>query len=236
MTAREFLTKTMSLIGAISSGDAITASEAADGLVSLNDLLESWSTQGLLIPATVREAFNLIAGQAAYTIGVGGGFNTSRPMNIHAASWIKTGSSPELEIPLGIYNIQQWADITGKDVQSEIPSGLYLENNSPLATINLYPVPNAVNKIALYSFKPLTAIATLETALALPPGYNRALRYNLAVELAIEYGRKVSPNVDLIARESKADLMRTNTKPSYLTSDYSSGQTEDHTTNFKMGG
>lgn len=53
----------------------------------------------------------------------------------------------------------------------------------------------------------------------LPPGYARALRYNLAVELADDYGVAVPPTVGGNAADSKTILKRTEFEPTYLESD-----------------
>ena len=50
----------------------------------------------------------------------------------------------------------------------------------------------------------------LADKLSLPPGYMRALRFNLAVELASDFGIAVPTYVAKGARESKADVARAN--------------------------
>jgi hypothetical protein len=50
----------------------------------------------------------------------------------------------------------------------------------------------------------------LVTPVDLLPGYARALRTNLALELAPEWGRVVDPTVERQARESLADVKRAN--------------------------
>ena len=74
----------------------------------------------------------------------------------------------------------------------------------------------AVNTLVLDSWKPLSTLAALTTSLSLPPGYERALRYALALELAPEYGRQVSEIVMAAAVESKAAIKRMNIAPAYL--------------------
>lgn len=53
----------------------------------------------------------------------------------------------------------------------------------------------------------------------MPVGYTRAIRYNLAVELAMEYGKQPSAQVMAMAEELKAQLMRVNAEPVLLQSD-----------------
>lgn len=219
MTVRELIRKSMLLIGAVSTGESLSADEAADGLSSFNDLLDSWSTDGLLIPSTVREEFTLVPGQASYTIGTSGNFNTSNPQIIEEARLLNVTATPNYELPIKIYNVQQYADIKQKSLSTAFPEALYFVRNSPLSTIYLYTVPSSANKLVLYSRKALSNFTSVNTEITLPAGYQRALRYNLALELAVEYGKQPSEYVFMTARELKAQLMRVNTEPVYLRSD-----------------
>jgi hypothetical protein len=56
----------------------------------------------------------------------------------------------------------------------------------------------------------LTQPATLATELFFPPGYMRAFAYNLAMEMAPEFGVEPSPQVQRIAMTSKRNLKRIN--------------------------
>ena len=56
----------------------------------------------------------------------------------------------------------------------------------------------------------LTQPATLSTELHFPPGYMRAFAYNLAMEIAPEFGVEPSPQVQRIAMTSKRNLKRIN--------------------------
>lgn len=218
MTVRELIRKSMLLIGSISTGESLSADEAADGLSSLNDLLDSWSTDGLLIPAMAREEFTLTPSQASYTIGPSGNFNTTNPQIIEEARILDVSGTP-FELPLKIYNVQEYADVKLKTLTSSQPEALYFQRGSPLSTIYLYTVPSIANKLVLYSRKALSNFASVNDSIAMPPGYQRALRYNLAVELAVEYGKAPSEYVMMTATELKAQLMRVNADPLYLKSD-----------------
>lgn len=209
MTVRELIRKSMLLIGAVSTGENLSADEAADGLSSLNDLLDSWSTDGLLIPASTIEEFTLVPGQASYTIGVGGNFNTANPQVIEEAR-LKDVSGQAFELPIAVYSIQEYADIIQKQTQSSQPEALYFQRGTPLSNIYLYTVPSAANKLVLYSKKALSNFTSVNDSISLPPGYQRALRYNLALELAVEYGKQPSEYVFQTSQELKAQLMRVN--------------------------
>jgi hypothetical protein len=212
VTGRELVSASLRLIGAVAPGESLAAQEATDGLSALNRMIGSWSTEGLMIHAVTQETpVTLTAGDSTVTLGTSGDI-TTRPMEIVAA-FIRQGSTDH---PVRLLSTSEFASISDKSVQSSIPSDLFDDGGYPRRTLTLYPVPAAANSLVLVTKRALTEIATLDTAVSLPPGYEDALVYNLAVRLSPEYGRPVSAEVAMIANESKANIKRLNQRPAYL--------------------
>lgn len=216
MTGGDLITASLRLIGVLAPGESLPAQEAIDGLAAINRMIATWSNESLFINAKTREVFPLVVGQGVYTMGVGGNFNTSRPQKIENALLQILSTSPVVELPIEIFNQDQFASITIKTLQSQIPTYLYPEGTNPLETLNLWPVPSQANNLVLYSWKPLAQIASLTTVLAFQPGFEEVLIYNGAIRLASEYGKTPSPLVIEIASSNKAAIKRMNTRPEYL--------------------
>lgn len=216
MTASDLINSSLRLIGILASGETASASESSDALTTLNNLIDSMSNENLLIFNNARETFPLVAGQQTYTIGTGGNFNTSRPQKVVNALIQPPNNTPVIELPMKILNQDEYANVLIKTLQSTFPLYLYVDGSFPLDNINVWPVPSVTCNIVLYSWKPLANIANLTTALSLPPGYARMLQFNLAIDLAAEYGRQLMEPVPTIAVESKAVLKRKNATPQYL--------------------
>jgi hypothetical protein len=87
---------------------------------------------------------------------------------------------------------------------------MWVNMTYPDVEIYIYPVPTKVLEFHFVSVRPLATPAALDTNLAFPPGYLRAFRFNLACELAAEFGVEPSPQVQRIAMTSKRDLKRIN--------------------------
>ena len=211
MTGREIISASLRLIGAIAPGEAPPASEAVDGLAAINRMLGTWSNDNVLINAKVEDVFTLVPNTQSYTYGTSGTFNSARPVEIIGAS-IRIGST---DYPVTIIGVDEWLAISQKETQG-IPEKLYAEGTYPLETINLYPNPSAANSLVLFTLKPLTEIATLDTAVSVPPGYEEAIIYNGAIRLAPEYGRTVSQEVALIAESALEAIKKRNYKPGLL--------------------
>ena len=135
-------------------------------------------------------------------------------MRIEAAS-LSTGGS---ETPLSLLTDAEWQATQGKGTPGA-PSSLWVEGAYPLLKLHFHPVPNAADTLVLYTWQQLGRFASANVDFDLPPGYGRAIRYNLAKELAPEYGVSLSAEAVDIANESKATLKRLNYQPSFLRSD-----------------
>lgn len=219
-TVLDLISGSLRLIQSLASGESVPASESQDALSALNQMIGSWSTENLLVYSTPREIFPLVAGQSQYFMGIGAvDFNTDKPMDIQAAGINVMTQSPVLELPLEIINLEQWSQIPIKTTQSSIPRRLYCEMTYPQATLNLWPVPSAANSIVIYSKKQLTQFASINTTLSLPPGYEKTLKYGLAIELAPEYGKQLAPEIGAVYAEAKESIKRQNIKPVYLNCD-----------------
>lgn len=217
LSAVGIISASLRKIGVLASGEAPSASESADGLIALNDMLDSWSTQGLLIPNKTIDTFAMVPSQQTYTMGVGGNFNVARPMVITRAGIQLASNAVAPEIPMTILTLEQWAGIILKTTQSDFPLYLYSDNANPLTNISVWPVPtDSSNNLVIYSQKPLADLTLLTTIPTLPPGYERALIYNLAVEFASEYGKQIPDIVMSIAVASAADIKRVNVRPRFL--------------------
>lgn len=212
MTGRELVTAALKKLGVIAPGESLASAEAVDALAELNRMISSWSNESLLIHAVVRETpLTLTVSDATYTMGTAGSF-TNRPQSIDSALIRDETSSPAVEYPVRLLTLDEYTAIPAKDSEADYPTDLYDDGGYPLRTLTLYPVPSAAHKLVLFTKRILTEIATLDTSLSVPPGYEDAMVYGLAIRLAPEYGKTVSQEVALIATESKANIKRANMK------------------------
>lgn len=197
-TALDIITGAARMLGIVRKGEALDADEAADGLVALNDMLASWSNNSLNIYARTLESLTLATSALSYTIGSGATLNTVRPVKIVSAV-VRSGN---IDYPVTFVTESEFESISLKDTGGSGELWATYDNAYPTATIRFYPKPSAGDVLRLLSEKPLTSFATTATAVDLPPGTNRALRSNLAIDMAPEYGVDPSAAVVRIAGES----------------------------------
>lgn len=203
-TALSLITQAAKKIGVVFKSESLDSDEATDGLTALNNMLSSWANDSLLVYARTWESFTLTGGTGSYTIGTGGNFNTTRPIAIvEAYVRIASVDYPLEIIPDEVYN--QY--ITIKSIQTSPSRYLNYDNAYPLGNIRLYTVPSTNDTLFLLTEKPFSSFALSDTV-TFPPGWERAIVYNLALELAPEYGETAPPEVVMLAAESKAEIKR----------------------------
>ncbi len=222
-TATIIITGALQTIGVLAQGETMSSAVGTDALRRLNMMLGSWSLQPLTKPVQSREVFALVDGQGGpddpYTIGPGGDFNTARPAfaDLTGAGLILGGNDPEntVEIPRAILTRDAFQAQQLKDLSSSLFTTVYYNPTytSDRGSIVLWPVPDtAVNSIALYLLKSLTAFTSLSASYDLPRGLDEALEYNLAERLCAPFGRPPMPDVVSLARKS-LDVFKTSNVP-----------------------
>lgn len=68
-TANDLIVGALRFINAYAPGESLSSSDANDALDTLNDLLDSWSTDEASVYASNENIFNYVSGQYQYTIG-----------------------------------------------------------------------------------------------------------------------------------------------------------------------
>lgn len=221
-TAISLISSSLRLIGALAAGEEIALDDAADALVTFQQMIDSWNADRLAIFTTGSQDFPLVAGQQEYTMGLGGDFNVPRPARIENMSAILMDNpDTPVEIPMNLFTVEQWQqEVPVKNVQSNFPQICYDDGGFPLRTLNMWPQPNqTVNLVRIYSWQALSSPAAYNTPIAFPPGYAQAFRFNLAVLLCPEYSKPLDPATALTASQSLARIKSMNMPDLYLRSD-----------------
>lgn len=208
-TAGDIINGSLRLIGQLAEGEAPSADTAQDALAAMNQMIESWNTERLAVYATQTQTFSWPANVASRTIGPTGDFVGVRPIQVDDATYFRDSASG-LSFGIKLINQDQYNGIALKTVRSTYPQVLWVNDSYPDVTLTIYPIPTKVLEWNIVSVEQLSQPAVLATDLFFPPGYLRAFRYNLACELAPEFGVEPSPQVARIAMTSKRNLKRVN--------------------------
>jgi hypothetical protein len=176
MKVRDLLRGSLISLGVIAPGETPSAAELADALSRLNAMTDSWSLEKLLIHSINRQIFDLVGGQQNYTLGIGANFNSARPVAIDKAGLLF--DNPANELPIDTMNVDQWSEVTVKNLSSTYPARLYVEETMPFMNLIFWPVPSEAAKVALYMREVLTQFNSVNDDVIFPPGYYLALESN----------------------------------------------------------
>jgi hypothetical protein len=219
-TAGDQINRALRLLGVLAEGEAPSAAVSQDALVALNQMIDSWNTERLSVFSTQDQTFLWPTSTISRTLGPTGDFVGNRPILIDDSTYFR---DPSTNVSFGVklINQQQYNGIAVKTVTSTYPQVLWINMTYPNIEMYIYPVPTRLLEWHFISVQELTQPATLATQFALPPGYLRAFVYNLAMELAPEFGVEPSPQVQRIAMTSKRNIKRINNPDDIMSLPYS---------------
>jgi hypothetical protein len=215
----DIIRSAMRKIGVIAAGEPLPDNEGADAKDTLTQMVDAWSLESLLIPVVSVVTKQLVIGQAEYTIGIypdpqpiplpDNHIETARPEKILAA-FIR--DAYDTDYPQEIIDVKTYSRISRK-TNSSRPSRIYLRKGWPMNTILFESLPYADETLHLEVVQPLSnylSTVGLTDIVNLPPGYEQVLIYNLAIHLADEWGKAVTPSVATLAIEGKSRIKRNN--------------------------
>ena len=219
-TAADQINGALRLLGVLAEGETPSSETSQDALTALNQMIDSWNTERLAVFSTQDQVETWPPGAISRTFGPTGGIVGNRPVLVDDATYFRDPASG-ISYGLKLINQQQYNGIAVKTVTSTYPQVLWVNMTYPNIEMYVYPVPTKVLEFHIVSVQELSQPANLTTTLAFPPGYLRCFRYNLACEMAPEFGVEPSPQVQRIAMTSKRNLKRINNPDDIMALPYS---------------
>lgn len=205
-TAQTIINRALRICRVIAIGGSPSADDTANCLEALNAMIESWRNDRLLVFSISEQTLTMTVGDSSYTVGSTGDLNTTRPVKIEHA-FMRVSN---IDYPVEIADKRRFDSISDKTTTSDRVEIIFYNPTMSTGTLKVWPVPSAANVLHLGLWQPLTSFAAASDTVTLPPGYERAMAYNLAIEISPEYGSIIPPQIVESARESKAMIRRIN--------------------------
>jgi hypothetical protein len=226
-TALEIIKRSLRLLGVEASGETPGVNESNEALTVLNQMIEQWSNEKLMLYTLVNNLFAVTAGTTTYTMGpVGSGATWEssqavRPMQIQRyAGFIRANQSGlNTDYAMDYYPNDRFQNIFQKDISTNYPYAWTCDWAYPIATVRIYPKPTITTQFGLTEYAQLTKFNSLTDQIVMPPGYEAALAWNLCLDLAPEYGVEPSAVVIDRAKETKFVIKRANAQPVLMSVD-----------------
>ena len=224
MTASDLISAALQRILVIEAGSTPNSDDIATGLLRLNDLIDSWATERLLVYTVTRTTWTIAANTASYTVGTGATISCFRPTSPQdlTVKYRDTNLTNPVEIQLSNLTDDAYAAIPIKTLTSVYPTTFYYNptyGSTGFGTLTLWMIPTSTTlQGVIYAPTPVTQLALSDT-ISLPPGWQRMLRENLALELCPDFNVTPSSTMIQVAMESKANVKRSNERFSDLSVD-----------------
>lgn len=217
-TARHIVTEALHECGAVGVGQTPSAEDITRGFDRLNGMIGQWSQKRWVI---YRLCFGkvLSTGARHYTVGPTGDIDEStdatpvpitvRPDQLEDGCFLRqinTSAENPTDYPLKLLTSKEdYAKIPQKNLQT-FSQFIFYDPALPDGLIYPYPAPqSAIYEIWILYKQTLSAFASLDTIVNLPPAYYEALLYNLSLRLASLYKIPIGPT-DALPGLAKAGL------------------------------
>jgi hypothetical protein len=134
-----------------------------------------------------------------------------RPIAIESANMVEpTGHRHQLEL----LSSRQWAQKPSRLTVDIVAWQLYCDFQYPLANVYPWPAPSQLNcEIELFTWQQLSQFLSITQTFDLPPGYEAAIMFNLAVDLAGATKAPLSQTTAARAQQYKGIIQGINPPP-----------------------
>lgn len=197
------------VLGVLGQGMTPSAEDTVEAAQALNHLVKSWSSpNNPLIPGiktwTRKRVSLTLSAKAAFTIkSSGGDLNANPPIAIVSANLRNTDG---VDTPLRPMTMEEYEAIPAKSSVGT-PTGYYYERgyDADGGTFYLNRIPSDItDTVQITYLRPIQDFDGSADTPDFPQEWYRALKYNLAVELAPEYGVEVGATLAALAQQSLA--------------------------------
>lgn len=209
-TALALIESAMSKINMLAAGETVSAEDASVGILRLNTLMDAWEGENLFSYATTDTIFTLPASTTSRTIGPSLQINVARPVKICPGSFSRIGG---IDYPLDSVTEAEYNAISLKSsIGSVAPSICFYDGGNPTGIVYFWPTASTSAEVHLITPQTGTVALDVTTSFIFPPGYQRMIEYNLAVELAPDFNTMPSPLVSAMAMGTKRKVKRMNAR------------------------
>lgn len=208
-TWQELIYSALRFANVSASGETPSNTSRDDCFAELKRLISSWSAEQLVCYNHVTESFSLSSGTMTYTWATGGTFNSARPVKVTGATAVSGSFTRALEV-LPMHEARKRTN-NPDGATVVLPSVLGWDQGFASMNILIFPPPSSSpGTLTVNSIKPITEPSSVGDSITLPPGWELALRANLAAWASQEWRGTISEGLAALAQTSKAALAQVN--------------------------
>jgi hypothetical protein len=208
VNATSIVKSSMRILGLIPSGENPTSDELTDGIEALNMLVKQWMHN----PNYVMRGFqgwhqfeqildiSALAAKQQYTLGPSGCDQTMEvPVDILTVVKVDANGNRIVVERASLNRFTEWSNRTTEAT----PTEYYYKRGLTSGTLSFNYKPSDTTEDFIITYvRPLQDIDNVTDDVEFPQEWFRALKFNLAIEMALEYQRPISPVLMKLATDS----------------------------------
>lgn len=218
ITTRDLITEVLSILKVYSPGDALAAADAQTCLFTLGGIFDGYAAERLTFwQLNTLGAFSTSAGKNSYTIAAAAGSGVDwviSPLPTRfdyvSQSMGNPSATGPLEIGLRPLTSYEWERISLKTLGNSILESYWPNYGATSHVLTFFPTPTASLSITLYVAQQTAGLASLDTLIQLPPGYQEPITYELAIKVSSKFGANLPAWLPEAWAEAKARLKAKN--------------------------
>lgn len=181
-SVNQLIINALYLIGELGVGETPDSFMLSSGLELTNELLTKFAADSIYIPYLTELSFNLVAGQATYSISdiVSADVSADRIVDLSFANYTVPSAGQGIIYPLQIINKAQYYGVTRLLPLQTRPGFIFLDKQALQSFITLYPAPDQPYPCLLGVKSMIDTVVANQTLAELPPFYYGFLKYSLA--------------------------------------------------------
>lgn len=196
MTLNEIITSSLRLAGVIQQSEASTDYEYNLGLENLRLLLSTWSVMANLVWRRDTQTFTADGASNELTL-------TARPVRIYGVVWSISDA-----VVYSLPSIDDGEYYRSSNKLVGLPRSYFWDHQHTIRTLGLASAGTQVTVV--YQPDLMDLLADLDAELELPPGYETALKSNLAMLITSEFNREPSQVLAGLASSSLEAIRQQN--------------------------
>lgn len=210
MQAQDIVNGALTQIGRLGAGRTAGTVESTVAFGFLQRMMTRWGLERKYIFQVLSTLYSINGNVQPGTLGTAGTLGATRPVYIESANVVLTIGTETDRRPLEIINAKKWAEVEAQTDTSVRPRVLYCDYAFPAAQVNLNPLPKVSMGLELFTWQQLQAFASLTDTFAMPQGYDSALIDALAIEIAPQFNKQVTKDMQALAAQSLAAIQSKN--------------------------
>jgi hypothetical protein len=182
-TINELIINSLYLIGELGVGEPADSFMLSSGLELTNELLAQFALDSIYIPYLTEVPFNMIVGQATYTVSdmiLPVDVPFSEIVDLSFANYTVPSAGQGIIYPLQIITKSQYYNVTRLLPLQTRPGFIFLDKQPEYTTVTLYPQPDQPYPCLLGAKLMISSMIANQPLDRVPPFYYGFLKYSLA--------------------------------------------------------